>query len=369
MIWPSSRILAIANESGANGALLYLNSLVDRWLAASPAVGRAIKAQAEDLARLVLRDWSPTGWDEPQRAKQSVVGRMCETLLRLREPALVELMAGRLAAAATHPAADNAAIVDAIDLLADDVAASWLAKIAAAHGSHALGASAGLLRLAVQGRFAKNSRLLLPAAEALVATLPGDPDKLPKDRWGQPRQVALDAEGVVALVPVIDHVDADVARRAAAHMLAWLQHFGIDAAVIPALKKLVETGHRTGRAFEALHGAAVDHLGKRIAEPLEPPTDWRRPGEIRCDCAHCKQLSRFLLDPNEPVWTLHAAQQIRTHVEDSIRRASADVDCQTVRRGSPHSLVCTKNQAGHRRHVARRKRDLADLAILQGAAT
>jgi hypothetical protein len=64
-------------------------------------------------------------------------------------------------------------------------------------------------------------------------------------------------------------------------------------------------------------------------------------------------------------WTLRAAQQIRTHVETEIRNARADLDCETVRRGSPHSLVCTKNEASYRRRVGQRKQDLGALSILQ----
>ena len=60
-----------------------------------------------------------------------------------------------------------------------------------------------------------------------------------------------------------------------------------------------------------------------------------------------------------------AAQQVRTHVENEIRRAGADVDTQTLRRGSPHSLIAAKNQASYKRRVAQRQKDLADLAALR----
>ena len=43
-------------------------------------------------------------------------------------------------------------------------------------------------------------------------------------------------------------------------------------------------------------------------------------------------------------WALRAAQQIRTHVENEISRANADLDTETLRKGSPHSLIAVKNQ-------------------------
>ena len=52
------------------------------------------------------------------------------------------------------------------------------------------------------------------------------------------------------------------------------------------------------------------------------------------------------------------------HVEDSIRTAGSDVDTATVRQGSPHRLVCTKNQASFERRVEQRRQDIANLTRL-----
>lgn len=366
VIWLSTRVLAVINQAGPKGTLPYLDGLIDQWQAAGPRKGRAIKAQAEQLAGLMLQCWPAKGWQERDRSEPTIVGRMCQALARLGEPALVEQLLERLVHAASHASTDNASILDAMGLLADDVASAWLAKIAAAHGNNELGASAGLLRQALQGGFAKKPQQLRPAAEALLATLPGDPDKAPKDQWGRARLNRPDSASLVDVIAIVDRVDIELAKRTAEHVLAWPRHFGLDALLVPSLKRLIQSKHCAGAACEALHRAAVDHVQKRIAEPLEAPRDWGRPNPVRCDCEHCRELSRFLVDPNEERWTLRAAQQIRTHVENTIRHAPADVDCETVRRGSPHSLICTKNQASYQRRVSQRKQDLADLAILQG---
>ncbi len=54
----------------------------------------------------------------------------------------------------------------------------------------------------------------------------------------------------------------------------------------------------------------------------------------------------------------------RTPVTDSIRQGHNDLGCSTERKGSPHVLVCTKNQAGCVRRVKQRRVDLEDLARL-----
>ena len=77
-----------------------------------------------------------------------------------------------------------------------------------------------------------------------------------------------------------------------------------------------------------------------------------------CHCEHCEQLARFLADPVRARWTLKAAETHRRHVAASIAANHCDVDHVTVKRGSPHELVCTKNQASYQRRVTQRIGDL-----------
>ena len=60
-----------------------------------------------------------------------------------------------------------------------------------------------------------------------------------------------------------------------------------------------------------------------------------------------------------------AREADRRHVEDSIRQGRHDVDISTERKGSPHVLVCTKNQASYERRVAQRRADLDDMTRLK----
>jgi hypothetical protein len=177
--------------------------------------------------------------------------------------------------------------------------------------------------------------------------------------------VTTDAAFVALLATVVDRIGGDPASAAGRHVLAWPARFDLDHVVVPAAVRLVRDRCPQGPAFNALLDAARAHLAVRVALPLEAPRDWARPCRIECGCAPCEDLSRFLADPARPGWTLRAAQPLRTHIEMQIRRARADVDTTTLRRGSPHSLVCTKNQASHQRRVAQREADLANLAALQ----
>jgi len=364
VIWPSNRILAVINQGGPKVTLPYLEELLAQWQAAGPKRGLDYQRQAEELAGYMLSSWPAGGWHECKRSEPTEAGRMFSLLVRLGEPKLVEGMLERLIARQDHAQADNAAMLDALGVLSSERAAERLNAIVAAHGVDAFRACAALINGALKGAFAPRPSLLLPAAEALVECLPGNSDMAPKDQWSRPRIAHPDVASLVDLGAITDGIDAALAMRAASHVLAWPKHFGLDGIVVPAVKRLLQANERRGPALDVLHSACVAHLKQRIAEPLEAPRDWTRPSQLGCKCQHCAELSRFLADPSREDWTLRAAQQIRSHVEDEVRAARADIDCQTLRRGSPHSLICRKNQASYRRRVAQRKQDLADMAVL-----
>ena len=65
------------------------------------------------------------------------------------------------------------------------------------------------------------------------------------------------------------------------------------------------------------------------------------------------------------MWRFSARKDLRRHLEWKIEEQRCDVSCTTERRGSPHKLVCTKNQESYERRVAQRSGDLAALARLR----
>jgi hypothetical protein len=151
------------------------------------------------------------------------------------------------------------------------------------------------------------------------------------------------------------------------HLLARPKTYGLDAILVPAVRTLIGSGRMQGASsVERLRVACVAHLRLRAAEPLAPPADWRRVATLPCRCRNCTDLARFLADPERQTWILKAAEADRSHVEDSIRRAQADLDLTTDRRGRPYSLVCTKNQESYERRARQRRQDLKDLALLAG---
>ena len=149
-------------------------------------------------------------------------------------------------------------------------------------------------------------------------------------------------------------------------MLAWPKNFSFDAVLVPAVIELADRCQGVeSEATMRLREACLDHLQARIALALEPPSDWTRKGVASCSCQYCQELNAFLADPGRRTWTFKAAEAKRRHLESTIRQNRCDLDLATERRGSPHGLVCTKNQASYERRARQRKADLENFDRLK----
>jgi hypothetical protein len=370
----------VINQAGPAATLPYLESLAAKWIDDGARPDSALWTEAHELCGHMLDTWPEGGWyetgngDKDEEAsdrvaddKPSQLARLLAALTTLRDETRIAATLALLTARRGHGKSDNAAILGAVALFPLERAASMTEAIVASHASGAVAPCCALLRAALEGPFAAEPKHLAAAAKGLIASLPGDPALAPVDQWGRRHHVTPGAGVVADLVRIAEPVDAELARRLAAHLLAWPKTYGVDRALIPGLKRLLEgSARRSGAAMTGLLAACLAHLETRAAEPLEAPQNWSRAGDIRCSCEHCAALGRFLASPVTETWTLKAAQQFRSHVEGEIKRVRADLDVRTERRGSPHGLVCRKNSASYERRVAQRRQDLADIAILKG---
>ena len=67
----------------------------------------------------------------------------------------------------------------------------------------------------------------------------------------------------------------------------------------------------------------------------------------------------------QTAFVLRAAESARAHLSQTINAARCDVDIKTERKGRPYGLISMKNQASYDRRVAQRKKDLANISMIQ----
>ncbi|MEC5160055.1 MULTISPECIES: 2OG-Fe(II) oxygenase [unclassified Janthinobacterium] len=352
VLWPRARRLAVLAQGGLAGTLPYLDKLV--LAGHADGADAAALDDAKSLAGMIVRDW-------PSRVSHrgDAAARCLASLARLGETALIDRFLAEIPASGRYDGGENASLAAAALLLPPARAAELIDQIVGANANYALGACADLLAKSCAERPDAPS-LLAPAARTLVDALLGVHVGAPAAQSWRSAACA-DAALVVNMLGALRRMEAgELAGAAIEHMLA---HYDADAVLVAAALALGEECDQFAPA-RRLRAWARAHLRARIALDLSAPQDFRRPSALACDCEYCRRLAAFLADPASASWTLKAAEAQRRHVERSIAESRCDVNCATVRQGSPHGLACTKNQASYTRRVAQRAQDLAHLARL-----
>ena len=317
--------------------------------------------EADELSGYMLRSWPRDTW---RGESDTDAGRMLDLQIRLRNAARIDEFLVGLSANGHYAASDNEAIVCAAALLPRPRATDLLVEIVRRNAAAHLGACGDLLLRCVAATDSAGDAAKV--GTALIDVLPGDPAKrVELGSWTRPASVRPGF--VVDLLTATSKIDAGLAARAIGHALAWPLTYTPDAVLVQAALAFAKQAESMAwPAISRLREAALDHLRSRIALPLEAPRDWSRTNPLKCTCDDCRELGAFLIDPHQQQWRLRAAQNRRTHVQESVRNAPCDLDLATERRGSPHTLVATKNQASHERRAKQRRQDLEHVSALGG---
>ncbi len=366
VLWPRERRLAVLNQAGLSVTLPYLSELTQRWTESGADADSSLWQEAHELSSHMLRTWPKQVGRYPHK-EQSDAAKMLTLLSRLQDTARIDAFLANLTAAGVYSKGDNEALVQAAALLLPARVAELIEHIITGNATINLSACGDLLARSVAAQITDRPADLDRAATVLIEALPGDPARAPKpDPWGS--QVTVEPGFIVDLMTALGQIATVLAERATDYILAWPKTYGLDTVLVPAVRDL--TGRAMSRDWamvQRLRAACLEHLHARIAEPLEPPRDWTRASKIGCRCPHCSELRSFLADPDRKSWIFKAAEAKRNHVTGSIRQSGCDLDLATERRGSPYSLVCTKNQASYDRRAQQRQQDLDDVALLEAS--
>ena len=104
---------------------------------------------------------------------------------------------------------------------------------------------------------------------------------------------------------------------------------------------------------------AVKHLENRVSNQPQPPQNWTR--AVPQDNSYHKNvwelLHDFLQSPTDQVFDYKSLQANRTAVENALLNVTIDLDKETIRKGSPHTLRLTKNQNAYKLALKKWKED------------
>ena len=119
------------------------------------------------------------------------------------------------------------------------------------------------------------------------------------------------------------------------------------------------TGKAQGMLASQLRAFCIGSLEERVANKPSPPGNWTRPIPVKGDqYEEWKLLSAFMASPKEHVFELKKNQEYRERMERIIKHSSVDLTCETIRKGSPHTLKLTKNQNSYEKSMREWERDV-----------
>ena len=181
------------------------------------------------------------------------------------------------------------------------------------------------------------------------------------------REPAQSVKSLPLLLKALVAINADeLLARVIDFVRCFPEEFSLDDAQVPCLRSLIPWAHkRSGSDHPQLARwltAVRRELQSATAAPPSPPTDWARPAEVSCDCRFCTRLNAFLSDPTAETTRIPAREDMRRHLTGMIGRHQCDVQYTLERKGSPYSLVLTKNTGSFDRAV---KRFQADQTLLE----
>ena len=374
VIWPESEAVPVIAQGSIEGAVDYAvrtiegvdastarsalgsrlaTQLLDVWPAADPylAPKRFMEATGDNMARM-LRILSEVG-DNRQTARflENVVTKQYHRdLNNLLVPALGTLGPAGLQSFLPQFVASNASANTGGVF-------NLLIRLDEAREQSGVGARRDLLRAGAVAAF-----------EALPLALE-EPKKIPYSQWRQkPR--TLGSSGIRDLFLAADRFNLRAEADRASELIVRRPRQVDPHRTLPmALRELRDSAKplSDSPALVSLWEYSSERLLARSRTPAPGPEDKSIEASIECDCQHCRRIATFCRDRIATQLRYPVRQEIRMHLRDQIRHANVDLECETLRRGRPYSLVCSKTPAGFQKRTARYAGDLESMEMLVNA--
>ena len=348
VLWPKDRYVRILAREGQASALPALQEMVASQKAPSQS------AECRTFADAIIEHWKrPRHWYK----EDSQSGKMLGLLTRIADPGLAARFV-REVLSKDRLGKEGKALARLCDKVGWKAMAKPLKGFVAAQSPDAPEASL-VATASIFADLCTSRGRMTAERKAACQTLAADVVAL-VEQWDNPQQkmgwsaTRESRKGIVESLfrsmPAIDQTD--LLERFLAHVLADTKHYDLHEILIPAAESLrKEFGPKSaGRAvYRRLLEHSIEELRSLTPAPPQLPADWAQEVKLRCRCADCRELEQFLRDPEERVHRFRAGKDRRKHLHQQIDNQRLDVDHVTDRRGSPQTLVSTKNRASYER--------------------
>ncbi len=180
------------------------------------------------------------------------------------------------------------------------------------------------------------------------------------ERYHAPKQSKIRKDAIKDLVMLFWYADAIESVISVAEIFDNFPTVASTDRQVP--KALVELCKNSdifdSDAYRSLWRVSANHLVDRSDYPPKPPQDWTIQCDISCSCPRCNQLRKFCANPAQSVARFPLRKDLRAHLHQQIDINRLDLFHETERKGSPYTLVLTKNRATYKRRLKEYSKDI-----------
>jgi hypothetical protein len=369
-LWPERRHLEILCDRDSRNVLPVLNQLVVRWRQTKGKEAAGLKTQCVELAKAILAKWPETLFAR-EGPTETKTGELLETLALLDDPLLIHDFLGVVMVkdVSVDPGQSLAPVCQAQGW------GTFQRKLLTLMESTNLETMERNVRLLESICLAKPGKkkegwdeLCTALAQALVSAVEAIDQKPLSTDW-RTRKVER-ADVLAGLTRALIATEQfELLSQFVNHALDLPNRYSLKLAHMPALVSLEpwlkKNLKKPCAPLTRWLASCREQLEVLTAKAPEEPTDFHRPGQTTCKCADCAELIRFLHDPKESAHRFTMKKERRDHLEREISSHNFDLDRQLDRRGSPQTLVCTKNKASYQVKLKTYHQDQEHLATVR----
>ena len=125
------------------------------------------------------------------------------------------------------------------------------------------------------------------------------------------------------------------------------KHYPLHGVLIPILEhygKSADQIDQTNPAVKYLISLILTTLKNHTEKPIQIPRHWKMKADWQCECKDCLMLKEFLHDAKEKTLQVKMGKERRKHMHRTIDQHVIDLSHETIRQGSPFTLVFEKNR-------------------------
>lgn len=366
VIWPRTEHFAVLCGAGTDAAIAGLQSMVQQLKRLSKARREILCGKCREFAAAIIDTWRADG-ESLYRAKSetsdrdSFPGLLCE----LDDPRLIRRFLVEVVAADGGIPLDPPFVKFCKQRGWSEFEPELLSVIEAST-EETLVRNAELVHLICRQRDKNTGRVALSnrLCERLAAAVQALDDGPSKDRWRvrQIDRVALLVSSVEAMLAIDTQPPLISLIEHALHNRRLYKLTDTHLATIFALESRLGKLAKPNRAISHWLAVCRQDLERRTAKPPVEPQNYRRPSQVPCNCADCRQLSQFLADTQQREARFPLRKERRRHLHGIIDDNKCDLTHVTERRGRPYTLVCTKTNATFQRACQIYMRDTDNLS-------